>query len=318
MKQKTLPLSLTALLFLCLNGCGLFVKQIPPGEILHPTEKDHFVQVDGINFHYMEYPAPGQAVFLLHGFGSSTYSWEKVAPILQLEGFHVYALDMKGFGWTDKPKGGDYSPFALVEGVNAWMDAMGLNKVVFVGNSLGGAVALIMAIEHPDKVGSLVLVDAAGYPMKFPGIVKAARLPTAGFFANIFYGRWLVKRNLKQVYYDEDRLTPEQVDAYFDRLRTKNGISAMVSLARAIDFDRFEPYAERAKTIAVPSLIIWGEEDRWIPLEIGEKFDEELPNSELVVIPECGHVPQEEHPAATAELITDFIRETQLVQAAGM
>ena len=198
------------------------------------------------------------------------------------------------------------------------MDAMGLEEVVFVGNSLGGAVGLIMAINHPDKVGRLVLVDAGGYPMKLPTILKAARIPTAGFWVNLFYGRWLVKDNLKQVYYDDDKLTPEQIDAYYDRLRTRNGLAAMVALSRAIDFDRFGPYSERAKTLRVPSLIIWGEQDKWIPLEMGERFDRELPNSELAVIPECGHVPQEERPEVTAELITDFIRETQPVRSAGM
>jgi len=316
--KPSLKLPLVSLLAVGLAGCGLFVKRIPPGEIPRPTDHDHFLQVDGVNLHYLEYPGPGQVVFLLHGFGSSTYSWEKVAPILQLEGFHVYALDMKGFGWSDKPEESDYSPFALVEGVNAWMDAVGLQDVVFVGNSLGGAVAVLMALEHPDKVASLVLVDAAGYPMEFPFIVKVARTPTSGFFANLFYGRWLVKFNLNQVYYDPDRLTPEQVDAYYDRLRTENGVGAMVALARSIDFERFAPYAERAREIEVPSLLIWGAEDRWVPLAIGERFDEDLPNSELVVIPECGHVPQEERPDVTAELITDFIRETGPDRAAGL
>jgi len=308
--MKRTALALTILFSLSLTGCGLFVKRIPQGEIVSPTEKDHFIKVDDINFHYTEYPGPGKTVFLLHGFASSTYSWEKVAPLLQDEGFHVYALDMKGFGWSDKPKGDDYSPFALVEGVNAWMDAVGLRDVVFVGNSLGGAVAVIMSILHPDKVNRMVLVDAGGYPMDLPTIVKAANTPGAAFFTNLFYGRWVVKWNLKEVYYNDDWLTDDQVQAYHDRLRTKDGLDAMVELSRAIDFNRFTDYAERAKSLQVPTLIIWGEDDQWIPLEIGHRFDRDLPNSRLVVIPECGHVPQEEYPGVTAQLIIDFIRGT--------
>jgi len=295
---------------LLLAGCGLFVKRIPPGEILHATEKDHFIQVGGIHYHYTEYPGPGETVFLLHGFGSSTYSWEKVAPLLQDDGFHVYALDMKGFGWSDKPRGADYSPFALAEEVNAWMDALGLRDVVFVGNSLGGALAVVMSILHPDKVGRMVLVDAGGYPMKLPTIVKAARTPGAAFVTNLFYGRWMVSWNLKEVYHNDDWVTREQIQAYHDRLRTQDALDAMVALARAIDFNRFSDYVERAKSLQVPTLILWGENDRWIPLEVGRWFHRDLPDSRLVVIPECGHVPQEEYPGVTAQLIIDFIRGT--------
>lgn len=311
---KNCSVVLVGLLCFSMAGCGLFVKRIPPGEIPSPTEKDHFVRVDGINYHYTEYPGEGARVFLLHGFGSSAYSWGKVAPLLQRKGFHVYALDMMGFGWSDKPSDGDYDPLALVECVNAWMDAMGLQDVAFVGNSLGGAVAVLMSILHPDKVGSMVLVDAGGYPMELPFILKVARIPTVGFWANLFYGRWLLRWNLKEVYYNDDQVTREQVDAYYDRLRTKNGLGSMVSLAKAIDFSKFHTYVERAKKLEVPILIIWGQEDEWIPLEIGHRFDEELPNSRIVVIPECGHVPQEEKPEITAELIAGFVEENQIYE----
>jgi len=122
-------------------SCGLFVKELPNGKVPQPDFYDHFVEINGIKYHYTEYPGSGQSVFLLHGFASSTYTWEKTAPLLQAEGYHVWALDMKGFGWSDKPEDSDYTPRQLREEVNAWMDAMGLEKVVFVGNSLGGEIA---------------------------------------------------------------------------------------------------------------------------------------------------------------------------------
>jgi pimeloyl-ACP methyl ester carboxylesterase len=84
----------------------------------------------------------------------------------------------------------------------------------------------------------------------------------------------------------------------------------MVDLCRAIDFNRFGDYVERAKSLQVPTLIIWGENDQWIPLEIGRRFHRDIPDSRLVVIPECGHVPQEEYPGVTAQLISDFIQGT--------
>jgi pimeloyl-ACP methyl ester carboxylesterase len=87
-----------------------------------PDRYDHFVTIDGVRYHYTEYPGSGQDVFLLHGFASSTYTWEKVAPMLQANGYHVWALDMKGFGWSDKPEDADYSPQQLLrKSTPGWM-----------------------------------------------------------------------------------------------------------------------------------------------------------------------------------------------------
>ena len=127
--MKRTALALAGLLFVCTAGCGLFVKRLPSGEVPHPTAKDRFIRAGNIKYHYIEYPAAGRVVFLLHGICSSTYSWEGVAPLLQQKGLHVYALDMKGFGWSEKPADGDYGPLALVDGVNAWMDAVGLRRM---------------------------------------------------------------------------------------------------------------------------------------------------------------------------------------------
>ena len=290
-----------------LPGCGLFVERIPSGTILDRTEEDRFVKIGDVNYHYREYPATGQDIFLLHGFASSTYSWETTAPLLHEHGYHVWALDMKGFGWSDKPEGADYSPLTLMEEVKSWLDEMNLASVVFVGNSLGGAIGVLLALEHPEKVGSLVLVDSGGYPKAKPLIIDAARIPFSGCWMNLFLSRWVVEWNLRRVYHHGDRVSDETVDAYYDRLRTEHALDAQVSLAKSIDFDLFEEYIVRLPEIQAPTLIIWGENDRWVPLECGYNFRRDIPNSKLVVIPECGHVPQEEHPAVTTSFIVDFV-----------
>jgi pimeloyl-ACP methyl ester carboxylesterase len=290
------------------TGCGLFVKLIPPGEILSRTPKDCFIEISGVRYHYTEYPGKGPVVVLLHGFASSTYTWEKVAPYLNEAGYHVLALDMKGFGWSDKPKDAKYDPYTLMHEVNQWMDALGLKDVTFVGNSLGGAIAWLMALEHPDKVGRLVLIDAAGYPMAKPFIIRMAGAPLSGIVAKLFFCRLIVKWNLKKVYDHEDWITEEQVNAYYNRLRTENALDAQIAVVRSLKVDLFEKYIKRIPTIDKKTLIIWGRNDRWIPLEeVGYKFRRDLSNSRLVVIPECGHIPQEEHPEKCARLILDFI-----------
>jgi pimeloyl-ACP methyl ester carboxylesterase len=297
------------LLFLAafLQGCGLFIETIPKGEIIGKAPEDKYIVVDDVNYHYREYPGTGLDIFLLHGFASSTYTWEKVVPYLTGQGYHVWALDMKGAGWSDKPKDAKYDTLTLMKEVNKWMDVMGLKDVVFVGNSLGGAIAVLMALEHPDKTGQIVLIDSAGYPIKKPFIIRMAKMPLAGEITKLFFGRWVVRWNLKEVYFNDDLIPEETIDAYYNRMRTENVLDAKVALARSIDFDAFTPYIKRISEIKNRTLIIWGENDEWIPVESGHKFRKDLSNSTLVILPECGHIPQEEKPELTAKTIIDFI-----------
>lgn len=299
---------LIAVFLLMISGCGLFVDLIPQGQIESPAELDHFIKVEGVNFHYRSYPADGDHIVLLHGFASSTYTWEDLAPYLQAEGYHVWSLDMKGFGWSDKPRDARYDPLTLMEDVNKWMDAMGLRNVTLVGNSLGGAVTVLLALEHPDRIKKMVLIDSAGYPMKPPLIVRMARVPLSGSFMKLFFGRWIVRWNLKEVFYHKDRVTEEKVNAYYDRMRTENALDAQIAVARSVNFDLFDQYIKRVPQITSDALIIWGENDAWIPLEIGYKFKKDLVTATMIVIPECGHMPQEEYPIKTAQYILDFVK----------
>jgi pimeloyl-ACP methyl ester carboxylesterase len=294
-------------LVLAVSGCGLFIKTIPEGEMAGKAPEDRHVMIDTVTYHYLEYPGTGPDIFLLHGFASSTYTWEKVVPYLTRQGYHVWALDMKGFGWSDKPEHGQYDILTLTEEVNTWMDVMGLKDVVFVGNSLGGAIAVLMALEHPDKTGRIILIDSAGYPIKKPFVIKLAKMPFAAGSMRLFFGRWFVESTLKEVFYDDEMVTEEKIDAYFRRMCTENAVYAQAALARSIDFEALRSYTERIPGIKNRTLIIWGENDEWIPLESGHRFNKDLSNSNLVIIPECGHIPQEEKPEQTAKLMIDFI-----------
>jgi pimeloyl-ACP methyl ester carboxylesterase len=296
-------------LVLAVSGCGLFIETIPKGEIPGKAPEDRYVMIDHVNYHYREYPGAGPDVFLLHGFASSTYTWEKVIPYLTGRGYHVWALDMKGSGWSDKPEDTKYDTVTLMEEVNRWMDVMGLKNVVFAGNSLGGAVALLMALEHPDKTDRLILIDSAGYPIRKPFVIRLAKMPFAAEIVRLFFGRWVVKRTLKEVFYNDEMITEEQIDAYFLRLSTENSLYAKTALARSLDFDALSSYTKRIPGIKNRTLILWGKDDAWIPLESGYRFSRDLANSKLVILPECGHIPQEEKPERTAEFMIDFIED---------
>ncbi len=280
-----------------------------PGRRPRPVGGSRFVRAGGIQYHYEEYPGPGRDVVLLHGFASSSYTWEAVAPRLAERGFRVLALDMKGFGWSDKPASGAYDPVALMEGVKSWMDAVGLSRAAVVGNSLGGAVASLMALVHPERVSGLVLVNSLmPYDIPYPLILRLARAPLAPALAGRVITRGVIRRNLKQVFHDRRLVTEEKVSAYWERLRAGNGLRAQALVARALSPEPFLSYLSRAEEVRTPALAIWGREDRWIPLSFGRRMAREgCGPRNLVVLDHCGHMPQEEKPRETARLMARFL-----------
>ncbi len=305
LKKKTIFYTVFAILVFLLSGCGFFAKNVTPLE----TDHDHLITVNGISYHYQEFEGPGENIFLLHGFSSSTYSWKELIPILNSKGYHVWTLDMKGFGWSDKPKASAYDPLTLMEEINTWMDAVGIKKVTFTGNSLGGSIAVLMAATHPEKIERLILIDSGGYPRKeLPLIIRLGKMPFADLLIKISYGPWVVKKNLSEVFYDDTLVTEERVDEYYSRLKTKGALDAQVSLIRSRDDIDFDRYVKQVSALNIPTLIIWGKEDIWIPLKYGYQFNHDIKNSILSIIPECGHIPQEEKPDQTARLILDFMQ----------
>ncbi len=290
-----------------LAACGLFNPKLPSGQMPAPTSHDHFVTVNGLNLHYTEYPGEGDHVVLQHGFGASTYTWEALAKILNQRGYHVWALDLKGFGWSDKPLESDYDAVALMEDVNNWMAAIGVSDAVFVGNSLGGAIAVLLSKKYPQRVEKMVLIDAGGYPMEKPTVIKLAQLPLSNFFAQLIFGPWMIRQNLNEVFYDKEKVTKEKVQEYYLRTCTQNGLAALIKTARSIDFDKDNPIAEAAQKNPTPTLIIWGREDQWIPLDVGRQFKKDMSNATMTIIEACGHIPQEEKPQETARLILEFV-----------
>ncbi|MEW5736767.1 MAG: alpha/beta hydrolase [Thermodesulfobacteriota bacterium] len=282
--------------------------------------RSRFTDVDGVVYHHEEYPGPGEKVLLIHGFASSCYTWRSVAENLHGLGFHVYALDMMGFGWSDKPSQAEYDALSLMEGVAAWMDAVGLDSAVVGGNSLGGGVASLLALMHPEKVSRLILVDALipYADIAFPFLLKLARFPFAGNLARFVITPATVRATMRQIFYDPRLVTPGKVEAYHQRLSTPGCLEAQVKLARSLDPARFAKYLEMGKKMTVPALVIWGEEDRWLPVRFGHRLvSERRARGRFVVLSRCGHMPQEEMPRATARLMADFLEGLPLRESNG-
>ena len=315
---RVLQLIMCVCAIVSLSAC---VKRLDTRVVMQPSAHDKFVKINtdvrDVNIHYLEYPGENRDIVLIHGIASSTITWEDMIPKLQKKfrdqnkpAPHVWAVDMKGFGWSDKPFNAKYDPFTLTDEVYAWMEKVGIDNATVVGNSLGGAIAWILALDYPEKVERLVLIDAAGYPQDKDKLAILEWVPFPAFWANLFFNRRLVKRGLQEAFYDAGKLTDARVDAYFNRMRTKGCIDAQVAMKTSIDPELSLTYAGRIPDIKQETLIIWGRNDAWIPLKDGCRFNHDIKRSTLFVIPQCGHLPQAEKPDEVAQILYQFLSGT--------
>ncbi len=267
-----------------------------------------FVEVEGMRVHVRdEGQGTGAPLVLLHGTSASLHTWDGWVAELSTER-RVLRLDLPGFGLTGPPPDGDYRMSAYVRRVIAVLDALEVERFALAGNSFGGAISIAVAHAHPGRVERLVLVDSAAYAVESVSVpigFRIARTPVIGLLAEVTLPRSVIESSLRNVYGDPSKVTPELVDRYFELTLRAGNRKAVVERFRQV------PPGEVAALVpelALPTLILWGAQDRLIPLAYGQRLATELPGSKLVVFEQLGHVPQEEDPAATAGAARRFLR----------
>jgi pimeloyl-ACP methyl ester carboxylesterase len=263
-----------------------------------------FETVEGVRLRYLRAGA-GPAVVLLHGFASSIVTWRDTIP--RLAGTHeVVALDFPGFGGSEIRPG--LPPSAYPRLVLRLMDRLALPRASLVGHSLGGGVAVALAASHPERVDRLVLIDPVGFnlaPEDRPALLRAAGWkPVARLLEALPVRRALVTLALHQVFHDDRLVTPDRVDEYVAPLLRPGAVRAAQALLASGDDLGLPGVIARVRT---PTLVLWGREDRWIPVEQADRFLAAIPGSRKVVIDGCGHMPQEERPAEVAALVEAFL-----------
>jgi pimeloyl-ACP methyl ester carboxylesterase len=248
----------------------------------------------------------GSAVVLIHGFGSSLYTWKDVIPALAAR-HDTIALDLPGFGESDRPA--ELSLEDLPRTVLGLMDRLGIERAALVGNSMGGATAAIVAATAPGRVSRLVLIDAAGFnlePQTMPGMVRLTTSWVAPVLGLLPGRRLVVESSLRQVFHDDSLVTKERVSEYLAPTQRPGTFEALRSFGASLG-ERPEVVAAALPAISAPTLVIWGDDDRWIPLADADRFLATIAGARKVVIPACGHVPQEEKPAEVARLLLEFL-----------
>ncbi len=262
------------------------------------------VVVEGVQVRYVRM-GTGPTIVLLHGFASSIVTWKDVLPVLAQQ-HDVIAMDLPGFGGSDIPS--RLTPDLQARVVLGVLDQLAVRRASLVGNSLGGALALVLAATQPDRVERLVLIDAAGFNFAMadrPLLLRALTvLPGAGLLDRSPRRRWLIDLGLRQVFHDDRLVTPERVDEYVVPLLRPRAAVALQQLLRSPDDLGFPGIVAR---IRQPTLVIWGRNDVWIPPENARRFAASLKDARVVLLDACGHMPQEEKPEDTATLIAEFL-----------
>jgi pimeloyl-ACP methyl ester carboxylesterase len=324
------PAVVTLLLLLpCLMGCLSFHKGPMPGE----PQSARFVDVEGVRVRYVDTgeataPAakpeakkeegdsgaagvptpsalsadPRPVVVLIHGFASALDAWTPVVPALG-KTHRLIALDLKGFGWTDRPEG-DYSPQAQARLVLKLLELRGVSRASFVAHSWGSSVALAAAMAAPDRVSKLALYDAWVYEDQLPTFFHWSRAEGVGeTLFGLFYKERADER-IALAFYDKKYVTEqlvEDVDAALDRPGT---VAAALAAVRG---QRYAEVEAQYHSIDKPTLLLWGREDVVTPLRYGERLARDLPNAKLVVYPRCGHFPMIEAREASNRDLAAFL-----------
>ena len=283
---------------------------VAPGSWLADASLEaRYETIGGHRIRYVRAGA-GPALVLIHGFGSSLYTWKDVIPALAA-GHDVVALDLPGFGQSDQPT--DLSFEDLPRAVLGLMDGLGIDRAAVVGNSMGGATAVALAAGEPGRVTALVLIDAAGFnlgPADRPGMVSFAMSRAGSLLGRLPGKRLVVEASLRQVFHDPSHVTPERLSEYLAAALRPGTLPAIRSLGASLG-ERQALVVQSLPRIQAPTLVLWGDDDRWIPLAHADRFVAAVPGSRKVVIPGCGHVPQEEKPEAVTRLLLEFLAEHQ-------
>lgn len=276
-------------------------------------EDSHFIEINDILVHY-KIAGSGEPVFiLLHGFGASTFSWREVLTPLAKYGT-VLAYDRPAFGLTDRPIPGEWvgeSPYSLdaqVELLIGLMDTLGIQKAVLVGNSAGGTVAFAAALKYPQRVQRLVAVDAAIYTSSTssPFLQFLLHTPQMQHLGPLISRSLAGKRGddfIRSAWHDPARITPEVLAGYRKPLQVDNWDVALWQLTLA---SQKNAIAENLSRLVVPVLVVTGDDDRIVPTADSIKLAEEISGSQLVILDDCGHVPQEECPEQFLSAIYSF------------
>jgi len=253
----------------------------------------------------------GTAVILIHGFGTSSFLWRNVAPAITEAGHTAYAIDLFGHGESDRPLDADFGISAQAEYLDAAMTALRVARGIVVGVDIGGDIALRLAATRPERVEKLVLINTPTFDELPARDITQMQRSTAKFAFRTTRGVLgaapLIEGVLKGSVADSEAHMPVKLIArYLAPFAGRDGVNHLLSLASSITAEDVEDIDLR--TIHVPALVIWGEEDQWTDAKTADSLVNSLPDGRLVRLPGIGRLVPEESPERMNALLLEFMK----------
>ena len=271
----------------------------------YTDSNSQFISVDGLEVHYKD-EGRGFPIVLLHGTSASLHTWDAWTEEL-IKNYRVIRMDLPAFGITGPNATNQYDLETYNRFLEQFLNQLKVDNFVLAGNSLGGSIGWYYASDHQEQVKQLILIDPGGFPSEKerPLIFRLAEIPLVNQLLKHITPRSFVKDNLKEVYFDDSKISEALIDRYHQMILREGSRKAFIEKANL----EVQDDTDRLSLVKAPTLIIWGEDDIWIPVENAVKFMKELANSSLIVMEETGHVPMEERPAESVAHALKFIKQ---------
>jgi len=296
------------LVVIALLYAALIVYAYLPYPVSQPEtfagKNSHFITLDGKTIHYTV-EGSGPALVLVHGFGGSTLAWGKLIDYLTPQ-YTVHALDLPGFGLSDKPVDASYSMPAQADIVCAFINALKLEQVALIGHSMGGVIVADAARKMPDRIKGLIMIEP-GFYYTPPAFLQKLFFPFDRAMAKMFYSRMGREKSLVASYYDKSLVTPEMLDEMLIARNTPGAVAAMQAMSS--EPEAYTTNEAIAAAVTGPSLMIWGERGEKTRIREIEDCQRMVKGSKLVMVENCGHYVQDENPEQAAQAILTFLKD---------
>jgi pimeloyl-ACP methyl ester carboxylesterase len=298
----------------------LGITSVPRDELRrrYTQSGSKFIRIMGADVHYVD-EGRGDIIVMIHGFASSLHTWNRVADELK-HAYRIIRLDLPPFGVTGPLR----SSTGAIETMNlpayrrfidTFLQALGITRATFIGNSLGGLISWDYAVRHREAVERLVLIDSAGFPMRLPiyiGLFNSALVRASS-------PRWLpeaiIKSAVRNVYGDPRKIDAVTLRRYVEFFHGEGTRAAIGKMVPTLDFAELDTNV--LTTLALPTLVLWGAKDRWIPTAHAAEFTQRIAGAKSVMYPGLGHIPMEEAPERVLADLRAFLG-THAAETAGL
>ncbi len=291
-------------IFLIIVGCSAHEEIDPPlGKI--PTK---LISVEGITISYIE-KGEGNPMIFVHGIPTSSFLWRDMIDELSAYG-RIIAVDLPGFGFSDPPKNGDYTISNYARIFESFLKALSIEQATLVCHDFGGPIVLTYALQHPEKYQRLIILDTFLH-RDFPPLPLYMKIAKIRPFGEIFMGlggQYIARSGLEMGVENKSRISEGIVQRYYipdgnpDKLN-----STMLGTLRIDYMEDLEFIEKNLKTIVKPTLILWGEDDKFLPLSLGAQIHKDIRGSKMERIPNCGHFVPEDQPERATKIIIEFL-----------